>query len=413
MDFNSYIEKHLLEIEDLQERRVIRAAVQDVLVQLHQNIQDNATQLEKKLQQEEMEKVKQYEIQMGIAERNKYDVTDKKMVPMIARDLEEPIISFQEISEALLNKEVLYLFSVFIQADEILIERLINNKVQFQGVIQTDDGEFQAIFGLEPAKEYYELTRELYKAFAENGLKWNTPCGVYLKKMFKVFLVDGDAVEGENIHNISIDFGEYSSMVRYDVFPIWNIRTAKEKSSFLPIPCEGGKLYQHKIFKERLMASECIAISDKHTIYNLTKQDGDLIIVSDSDELTEWTLIYFMQGKSAYYVDDIFSNQQSLWGCSGVRTLAEVRKFVKSLGYDDYVSLKEIKRDPENILCSHTYLMDSFLGNELLISDELPVLYFLFKSEQVENYLTWDILSYIITRIQWEYPQFRCLGVLQ
>ena len=80
MDFNDYVEKRLLEIEDLQERSVIRTAVQEVLVQLHQNIQTNIIRLEEKLKQQENEKTKQYEIQMGIVERNKYDVTDKKMV---------------------------------------------------------------------------------------------------------------------------------------------------------------------------------------------------------------------------------------------------------------------------------------------------------------------------------------------
>jgi len=413
MDFNDYVEKRLLEIEDLQERSVIRTAVQEVLVQLHQNIQTNTIRLEEKLKQQENEKTKQYEIQMGIVERNKYDVTDRKMVPMIASDLEEPIISFQEISEALTKKEALYLFSVFVQADFIIIERLISNKTRFEGVIETDDDEFKATFVLEPAMEYNELIYDLYKNFVGNGIKWNTPCGVYLKRMFKVFLVGGDAVDGENIRNISIDFGEYTSMVRYDVFPIWNIRTKKEKSSFLSMPSEGGKLYQHKIFKERLLSQDCIAISDKHSIYNMMKQNGDLIIISESDEFVEWELLYFMQEQSAYYEEQIFSNKKLFGESKGIRTLAEVRRFVKSLGYENYVILKEIERNPENIVNSHTYLMDPFLENELLITDDLPVLYFVFKNVQTENYLTWDILSYIITCIQWEYPQFRCVGVLQ
>lgn len=413
MDFKSYIEKHLLEIGDLQERRVIREAVQDVLVQLHQMVQDNTAHLEEKLHQEEMENSKQYEIQIGIVERSKYDVTDKKMTPMLARDLDEPIISFQEVREALVKHEALYLFSVFIQADYIIVERLLKNEIQFEGVIQTEDGEYQAKFVLEPALEYFEQIQELYKVFAENGIKWNTPCGVYLKKMFKVYLVGGDEVEGKNIHNISIDFCEYTPMIRYNVFPIWNIRYSKEKSSFLPVPSEGGKMYRHKIFKERLMSSECLAISDKNAVYNLYKQDGDLVIISDSDELAEWTLISFMQEKSGYYADPIFTNRHNLWGSCGVRTLAEVRKFVKNLGYESYVCLKEILRSPEKTARSHTYLMDTFLVNELLITEELPVLYFVFKEEQPGNYLNWDILSYIVTRIQWEYPQFRCIGVLQ
>lgn len=413
MDFKGYIEKKLLGIEDLNERSIIRTAVQETILELHRTVQENASRLEEKVLKEERVGTKQYEVEIGIVERDKYDVIDKKMSPILMRDLYEPIISYQEVSNALVNHTELYLFSIFIQADYMLLERLIRTRKQFTGVIETDDGEYSAIFILKPSTEYSAKVKELYGAFVENGVKWNTPCSVYLNKMFNVILIGGDEVEGEDIRNITIDFEEYSSMIRYNIFPIWNIRYTKEKSSLFPIPCEGGKLYQHKIFKERLKSTDCLAVHDRARVYNMYRQEDDLIIVSDFEEITDWTLINFMQERTGYYEEPIFTNYIDSWGNNPVRTMAELKKYVKNIGYTSYISLTEIKKVSEDVIQDQMYLMDDFLLNDLMVAEGGTVLLFSFKEEQSNNYLNRDIMSYIMTRVQWECPQYKCVGILQ
>lgn len=413
MDFKSYVEKKLLEITDLDERRVMREAVQDVLVQLHQTVQERADQLEEKVLAEETKDINRYEVEIGMVARERYDVTDKKMAPMLMRDIYEPVIQYQDVSRAIKDAEELYLFTVFVQADYVLIEKLIRTQVQFQGVIETDDGEYAARFILRPALEYTTKIKELYHAFVENGMKWNTPCSAYINKMFDVVLIGGDEVDGEDIRNITIDFGEYSPMIRYNMFPIWNIRMTKEKTCLYPVPCEGGKLFEHKIFKERLKAKDCLVAHDRARVVNLYKQEEDLVIVTDADAVTEWDLIHFMQEKSGYYEEPILSNCVNSWGTKTVRTMAELRRFIKDLGYDEYICLQDIVKCTENVPRSQMYLMDAFLMDELMMTEGLPVLLFQFKVANQGHYLNRDMLSYIITRVQWEYPQYKCVGVLQ
>ena len=412
MDFKNYVEQKLLEIEDLNDRRAMRGIMQEILIPLHQTVQENNARLEAQIIKEEDTWNQQFEIVCGIAERGKYDVTDKKMKPMLERDLKEPEISFEQVCNAIANKTELYLFSVFIKADYLKLAKLAKENIEFHGNIVTEEGEYPAVFQLKPSKEYITKMKELYQAFTANGVKWNTPCSVYLNKMFDVYLISGEMVDGESVREISVDFGEYASCIKYNTFPIWNIRKIKEKTSYFPVPCEGGKQYEHKIYRERFNQCDCLAVHEHAEITNLYKKDGDLVIVCEEPEITDWELVCFLQENACYYEEPLFTNKMNSWGNYAVRTMAELRKFIKNLGYESYVKLIEVEKTSEHVRTQDTYLMDSFLKDELFFAGESMTLLFQFQAETADNYLNRDILSYIMTRVQWEYPQFQCIGML-
>ena len=54
--------------------------------------------------------------------------------------------------------------------------------------------------------------------------------------------------------------------------------------------------------------------------------------------------------------------------------------------------------------------MDGYIAEEIKLSNNKNILLFEFENLMVDLYLSCDILSYIVTRLQWEYPEFQCIG---
>lgn len=408
MELEKYIEKNLREIEDLSDRKAMREVMKKILVPFQNTVLEKYFSLEKRVLEEEEAGRQDYEIVMGIVPCNQYDVTEKKMRPIISEDLKETKVSFEQVKRALETKEELYLFRVFIRADYDVIKKIECERKKFKGIIKTEDGEYSALFVLKKSNVYQERLKELYQTFIHSGVKWNTPCSVYLNKMFEVYLMEGDLVEGEKIQEITIDFDEFEKYINYDYVPIWNIEKIQEKTSYFPIPCDDVKLYEHKIFGEKLGNCDCLVQGNSEEVVNVLKRQGDFIVVSDKSEITEWNLIRFLNDEPYNYEENLFTNKSKTGNSRAICTMAELRKFVKDLGYEKYVTLLDIEKAEKKAI--DTYFMDEFIKDELVFMEDTVSLVLMFKAKEKDNYLNKDIISYIVTRVQWEYPQYKCVG---
>ena len=94
--------------------------------------------------------------------------------------------------------------------------------------------------------------------------------------------------------------------------------------------------------------------------------------------------------------------------------MAELRKTVAELGYEKYMILQDIRRvDGIYTEPRLTYSMDSFIEDEIRIGANRSKLIFKFKATDKEFYLNRDIMSYILSRIQWQLPEFECIGEME
>ena len=105
-------------------------------------------------------------------------------------------------------------------------------------------------------------------------------------------------------------------------------------------------------------------------------------------------------------------NQQQQFNC--IHTYAEVKRYISQLGYENYVELLDIKVQQEYINRNYeTYGMDAFIEDEIRVSMSRPYMIFLFQAKDRECYLNQDVMSYLISKVQWQLPEFCCVGELQ
>lgn len=414
-DFKKYIHQQLLEIRDEQTRREIREAARDLLIPFYEHAEKGYHQLEQKFCIEKGTPKQTYQIVLGICKRQYIDLTDPVMKPMKLQDTEQIEISSEQITKSLHQEKPLRLFTVFLEADVLTMKELLQEKRRYQGVIKTEYGEYQGLFFLQKNMEYLQQIEEVYQVFIENAITWKTVPEMYLHKMFDVYLEKAAVPEEEEILDIKIDFQEWNSYIHYDYVPIWNLSYETRKTSAYPELCIDKINYIHTLFGEKLhQMKEYLVVNTKDMRYAY-RNGMDFTIVCDEEKPVTWKLLSFGYGETVYesYENKLFHSGIDVQG-KMIRTKGEIQRLTKALGMEDYLILKDIKKGrADEAEQSESYEMDAFVKDEIRLGESRNHLIFEFVPKDREFYLNRDMMSYVVSRLQWELPEYQCIGRLK
>ena len=412
--FEKYVNERLLEISDEGERRALKEVLQKTLIPFYEHAQRRFTELEARLVSSAEEQNRPYELITAVADRERIDVTDEAMFPMNYGDLNGTIVDGEEMLEKVRMGKPYPLFHVFLQADYPTLRKIQKEKRRFRGMIYTEDGEYRSEVRLVPNHSYLKQVAELYPVFERNGIAWKTACIPYLSKFFDVEVLETDCPEKQTITKYKIDFEEYAGMIKYDVVPMWNVRILKEKTGAYPDLAIDRVHYEHVIYRNRFAENCDYLIADKDVhLWNVFFQDGDMHIVCDDPNPRTWFFLEFnymickMKWETPY-----FGNGGSDGKSVRIHTKAEIRRFFAKLDCKEleFVDVELCRND--SIKESDTYSMDDFLADEIRVGKQREMLKFRFRVNGEKNYLTHDVMSYLVSRIQWELPEFLCTGEL-
>lgn len=414
--FDKYIQERLLEISDEGERRELKELMRETLIPFYEHVEEAYRETEGRLEQSGQHVGERYEIITGICERNRVDITEEDMFPMCYGDLHEQLVDIEKMQEALSKGETFPVMKIFMKADYRVIRQIEQENRAFHGTIYTEDGEYGASFRLVKNKEYENQIAELYPVFIENGIPWKTVCAPYLNKFFCVEVVQTEYAMDCDIQKILVDFEEYSQWVDYNLIPMWNVRIMEEKTSAYPELSVDRIHYEHCIYKGRMNEMRDYLVDGNGTkVWDMQRIDGDLHILSGEKNPVRWKLIelgYDAIGSS--YDFPIFRNgQKKRHSGRCIHTYAEVEKFITELGYGAYLKLNKIEKTKQKRNSAETaYSMDAFIEDEIRTEHGGGEMHFFFETVNGIDYLNLDILSYLLSCVQRELPEYLCTGEL-
>lgn len=413
--FDKYINDRLLEISDEDERRVLKDVVKGTLIPFYEQTQEAYTALEARLEQTKTEKMSRYEILTGLADKRRVDITEEAMVPMQYTDLQDFLVDVEEMAESLERQEQYKVMRFFLRADMNTVQKLQREKRYYRGTIYTNAMEYPGVFQVVENNTYLKQVADLYPVFEKNGLEWNTVCAPYLFKFFDVEIVRTECPMDAEIDRIVVDFEEYQQYVDFQAIPMWNVRFIDERSSVYPDFAIDRVHYEHCIYKERFLDNRDYLVDSKDAnIWETFQQNGDLHVICDADKPVRWTLIELGYDALTQEQDEmLFGNYHRKKSGRCIHTCSEVKRFVEELGYEKYIHLTDVKvAAGYKRGTSSSYSMNWFLEDEIRTSLDRSVLLFTFQAEDKAFYLNADIMSYLISAIQWELPEFECIGEL-
>lgn len=414
--FEKYLNARLLEVSDEGERRALKELMRETLIPFYEHTEEAYAELEKRLTQTTESQSGRFEIITGVERRSQVDITEEAMVPMRYEDLSEFLVDISEMKECLSRGEVYTVMRVFLALDYGAIRRIARERRNFHGAIRTADGEYSAVFTLKKDESYMKQITNLYEVFENNGQEWNTVCAPYLGKYFEVQVTKTDCPLEEEVVGITVNFEEYQDKVIYDLIPMWNVRVFEERTGAYPDFALDRIHYEHCIYGSRFKDGRDYLVDADHIkLWNIFWQDGDMHIICDEDQPVRWKLIEL--GSDAWnkrYDMPVFGNyHRPKMGERCIHTLAEVKRYVAKLGYESYLYLLEVRQEEVRPGIRGTYSMDAFLEDEIRVGENRPGLIFRFRPADKENYLNQDIMSYLMSKIQWQMPEFECIGELE
>ena len=410
-DYKKYIQESLLNIENHDERSQVRDAVFDMLIPFYEHIEDSYRQIEQRLFESENEHERSFQIVTGIEAREKIDLTDTSMFPMCMEDMQKHEIPVEELLRHLNSKEEYMIYSVFVRADYSKIKELERNKRTFKAVIKTGYGEYPATVRLRKNTKYVMMLKELYTQFVNNGIEWKTVLAPYLNKIFDVIVVSAQCNENEKIEEIAVYFEEYEALVKYNYVPLWNIRTVEMKTSAYPSFCLDRIHYEHCIYGNKLNPHNDYLITNNIHLWNVCRRNNDIYIQCNESAVFNWKIREFCYGKNIKEYDLPLMKNGGMNQKKYIRTIAEAKRYAEDLNCSGYIKLKDINMNVHN-LPDETYDCDVFVLDEIRKDGVAPALYFEFTAVDPDSFLTRDIMSYAVSRLQLIYPEYKCKGIL-
>jgi hypothetical protein len=420
-DMRNYVKKRLLEIDNLESRRVFKSVVEGLFLELYSEIEAEYKGLEQRVFAEVPEPVEGPAIVTNIIDRRLYDVTDDFMLPMRPEDMRPQQLDAEALLQSLSEKTPFFLYTVFLQADHLEACKFDRPERIFRGVIKTRHSEYPARFHVCRNLAYRRQIEDLYRIFQLNYLPWRSVCAPYLYKLFDVYI---DEIENwsalESIEEAVIDFEEYAPTIRYHQVPLWNLERVAIRTSTYPEPCVDKINYEHRIFRHKFKEDARYLVTNPDVpVANIRWTKGDLLITCPLEDPVTWEMYQCNPQAQRAYPNRLMGNAKqasfadTLMGVfrQPIKTKLELSRLIQAFGYERDLTFAGVEL-VANFPDQETYSVDDFIQDELRTGAWETAMRLDFQPADLDSYLNRDIMSFLVSAVQRCFPEYQCCGRL-
>lgn len=414
----------LSKMEDLEQRKMLK----DIMSVLFVNLVDYQEEANKKLVDRIFSEIedseKMYDIYISVCHKNDFDPVGEFLFPFFEEDILEKKIDMEEVVNCLVKKETMKLFTIFMKCDYSKLCKM-NPYKKYRGTIITALGRYPITLRLVKNEAYSNRIKNLYDIFQKNEIPWRTINDPYTNKFFDVLLDSCDVPldENEEIKEILFDLEEYEEYKVIDIIPVWNIKRLFLKTDGFPMPTMDRLNFEHVISIKKMGSDNGYLVEDEHMFRYIRRVNGELIIVSPEEKAGAWNVLMVSQKKydvvsiSKYEIVsnskktsfiNKFANKQS----HIIRTKGEITRIINAFECSKHFEVQDIEIKSSPDANSATYDMNSFITDDIRVGNDKKFMTIKFRRTSAENFITNDLLSFLVSEVQMYFPEYQCEGVL-
>lgn len=415
-DMVEFIQKKLSEMKDLDQKKILSEMLNDVFIGLYEQSEQNYEALAARVKNELPLPSSKYVLYSTIFERRNIDSTHSFLRPMIAGDL-------SSFAPTLLAGESSVMDTIFLKMD--ILDCYIAEKIEFPGMILTDQGKIPGRFKLIPSKRYQEEVYFLYQLFVFNQIPWQTPNNPYLAHLYDVVPTWIEKIpDNASFEGVEVDYEELSSFVNHDYIPVWNLDDLQLMSKDFPMPALDKKNYEYSLDTSEVGEKHGYLIKETMQLLAVRHEANRLIGVSNEEQGILWDIkrvLSYENRKVESLSHTLYSNFQadtfgyrmlSKFGTQ-IKSRGEIHRILFSMGAEEYFHLLDMEVLQGKIRNLETYEINWFIKDEvrdIAISKTLLLTF----QPKIETNLWYfrDLLSYYCSQIQLIYPEYRVEGIL-
>lgn len=421
------IQDEIQSIDVLRERTAFKELMEGVFLGLYETNLQMYGKLERRIEDELGYDQSRYRVRTGVIEREYFDESHHFLSPIEEKDLEEKHYDMKEIVEVVRQGGEFPLMKVMLCCDHLELQELWESEPIFKGTISTEapEAEWEIEVKLRKNMAYLEKIKYLYHLFIKNGVPWQTVNAPYLYKMADVVVtrLPEELSGSEKIRQVTIQFGEYSRIVRKELIPVWNIQKLTLDGIGFPTPCGDHISYEHNIPIYEYGPEHAYLAEDSQKIQSVTQTRDQLRIISETGEAKKWN-VYMVRSSKNHRIDrytyplmqngraESFAEKyQRKWN-QNIRTRTELAHFIRGFGLEEYVCYQDCGIMEQFSDRMETYSMNPFIEDEVRVSSAQMKLVLYFRKGKKESWLQRDVLSFLTSEVQRIYPEYECGGVL-
>lgn len=404
-DYENYIQKRLKEIDDLDERRFAKELLTESLGKVLEWAESKYEALEKRVQNELDIPWKSCNVFMTVIDRKDYDLINDFWFPVWEDDI-------------MLNAAQEYR-TIYLEADDETCQEFAGQKT----LTGTDPVTGQTVrFRIEKADRYWKSMNKLYTLFANNHISWQTLHLGHVERFFDLIPEEEVSFDKECV----FQYGRWDACIRNGRIPLWNIQKTTIRSSEYRLPCLDEAFYEHIFYlSEEKAADDGYLVDSGEEIRSIRYEKNKILLKTEKEQLENVFLYRLRQEEpdmSVGYRYPVLSNRRNdnltaryLHRMGNfLQTPMELSRKIEEMSGDYKITVLgyEITDEAEEKLLAGD--MNGFAVGGIFSKDTRRILLFRIKREEQEagGYLYESQIRYILSQLQMEFLEYRCVGVI-
>lgn len=415
------MKENIKKLDDSLQIKMIREVIEPSFKELIEHTEKMYSNLESKIYNDIILKTEDFEIFTTILNRSELSYHGNLFSPIISDEIFE--VNKKELLKRLKDENLDILETIFIPLSRENIENLDFESRKFNAYLCFENEKCKISVTLEKSKRYFDKEVKIYNLFNKNNLSWTSINNPYSRKMYDVVAIEilGDIDVIDEIIDIEYDF-EDVDYVR-NMVPVWNI-FEKNKTVSRGVDPAGETInfiYNFSSNEIKSDADALIPFIDKGEIKAISRDKNEYKIVCDTEGILEWSFFIFKNIKNFKIEDcnypvfrngidssfDRFKVQNNII----IRTKAEIMRIAELYGSNYNLKLIDMEISEYCEINNDTYDINPFVRDEIRMGELSKSIILKFRANE-ENYLTKDILSFIVAEVQNRIVDFNCIGVL-
>lgn len=411
-DYENYIQKRLKEIDNLDERKYARELLLEGLSNFLAWTDAKYEALEHRIGRELEMPGKRFHTYMTIVKKGDYDPINNFWFPVCEEDVKVS-------EESGPGYETIYLMEDEKGCREFLKQGTVTG-------IDEKSGK-QIEFRIKRVSRYEKMIERLYALFTNNHIPWQVVHMGHLERFFELVPTQEIAPDSR----VNMQWGIWESCVKTEMIPLWNIERTAVSSREYRVPCIDDVFYEH-IFDlpDEKMADDGYLMETKEDILSLRYEENKVILKTKQDSLKDVCVYRMLQGTAEesygyqYPVltncrnDNLVARYLHQTG-NFIQTPMELGRKIEELsgGYKvEALGYEIVDKAEYNMAVSELLYgdMNEFIGAQVFSDDKRSILLFKIRigEQQQAGYLCKSQIRYILSQLQMEFMEYRCVGVV-
>ncbi len=253
-------------IHDPVQKLLLQDVLMDVFMELLKYSDGQFLGLERRLEEEQENGLRQYGIYTGLCKKEGLDQTSRSLFEVQIPDEEQ--CRLQARGEGCLG-------TLFLACDYLAVRKCMQNT--YPAKVKTDSGDFDTEVSLRLGRAYCRAVEWLYRQFLANQIPWHTVNCPFMYKFLD--LVDSRHVVPQNacVEKVEISLGEFSPFIINDAVLVWNLQEEFCKPSVETVASLRTPVYVHEIPLED-SAAGYLAAPEEEDSFTVVYRKGALVL---------------------------------------------------------------------------------------------------------------------------------------